>query len=66
LKLLHEIDRSSARSIRRETDRVLTPLDGGFFKAAAAQVAFVKDAAGTITHAVISAGGRDIKAVHKP
>jgi CubicO group peptidase (beta-lactamase class C family) len=36
-----------------------------FFKAAAAQVEFVKDAVGTITHAVISAGGRDIKAVRK-
>jgi hypothetical protein len=37
-----------------------------FFKAAATQVEFVKDAAGTITHAVLRAGGRDTKAVRKP
>jgi hypothetical protein len=36
-----------------------------FFKAAAAQVEFVKDAEGAITHLVLSAGGRDIKAVRK-
>lgn len=37
-----------------------------FFKAAAAQVEFVKDAAGTITHVVLRNGGRDTKAVRKP
>ena len=37
-----------------------------FFKAAAAQVEFVKDAAGVITHVVLRGGGRDTKAVRKP
>jgi len=37
-----------------------------FFKAAAMQVEFVKDAAGTITHAMLGGGGRSAKAVRKP
>jgi CubicO group peptidase (beta-lactamase class C family) len=37
-----------------------------FFKAAAAQVEFVKDDAGTITHILLGAGGRNTKAVRKP
>ena len=37
-----------------------------FFKAAVIQVEFVKDTAGTITEAVLRAGGRDTKAVRKP
>lgn len=37
-----------------------------FFKAADAQVEFVKDAAGTLTHALLRRGGHETKAVRKP
>jgi CubicO group peptidase (beta-lactamase class C family) len=37
-----------------------------FFKAAALQVEFVKDAAGAVTHVLLRAGGRDIQAIRKP
>jgi CubicO group peptidase (beta-lactamase class C family) len=37
-----------------------------FFKAAAAQVEFVKDPAGNITHVMMGGGGRSTKAVRKP
>lgn len=37
-----------------------------FFKAAAAQLEFVKDAAGAITHVLLINGGRETKAVRKP
>ena len=37
-----------------------------FFKAAAIQVEFVKDPAGTVTEAVLRAGNRDTKAVRMP
>jgi hypothetical protein len=37
-----------------------------FFKAIDAQVEFVKDDAGAITHAMLGGGGRSTKAVRKP
>jgi hypothetical protein len=37
-----------------------------FFKSAAIQVEFAKDAAGAITHAMLGGGGRSTKAVRKP
>ncbi|MEO7413903.1 MAG: DUF3471 domain-containing protein, partial [Opitutaceae bacterium] len=62
-----EGDQLMGQPIRGPKMALFAEVEGKFFfKAVDAQVEFVKDAAGTLTHVVLRSGGRDTKAVRKP